>query len=287
MQIGRCRLDTKIRSHIHLLDLNFSLWGVNFTQSRTTFISREQQSRMESSMNVHVNNLWLFLTIRKDPFEPHPDRTLITVLFVFKVLLLLWKYPTLQNPIRTYSTFHVLICGVACSRAAWARPVGAMHAGGTGRIRQTKEKKRKKKQSFQHKNPSKWRKRHAPRHWLQHCTRPICFVPSYLPLPSEGEPLGAILGPSFRSHGPLFLATAFKVLHCDVHGLDVCLVPYMQSYHYPCLLTIAGPVFVTSAALRLGLWHDCTVDLFSFTYRSLCLSFFLFFCTQTVHRVWI
>lgn len=29
-----------------------------------------------------------------------------------------------------------------------------------------------------------------------HCTRPICFVPSYLLLPSEGEPLGAILGPS-------------------------------------------------------------------------------------------
>lgn len=72
---------------------------------------------------------------------------------------------------------------------------------------------------------------------------------------------------------PPFSPQPFKVLHWDVHGLDVCLVPHMQSYHYPCLLTIAGPVFVTSAALCLGLWHDYGWSLLF--YISLPVSFFL------------
>lgn len=66
-----------------------------------------------------------------------------------------------------------------------------MHAGGQGGSNKQKEKKKK---SFQHKTPQNKETRAltlAP-HWA----RPICFVPSYLPLPSEGEPLGAILGPS-------------------------------------------------------------------------------------------
>lgn len=153
-----------------------------------------------------------------------------------------------------YSTLHVLICSVACRTAALARPLRRSWRDacqGTGRIKQTKKKQKKK--VFNTKTPLKKKKKERRALTLApHCTRPICFVPSYLPLPSEGEPLGAILGPSFAPMAP-FLATAFKVLHCDVHGLDVCLVPYMQSYHYPCLLTIAGPVFVTSAALCLGL----------------------------------
>lgn len=64
---------------------------------------------------------------------------------------------------------------------------------------------------------------------------PICFVPSYLSLPSEGDSPGPSMLP-----WPPSLAAAFKVGRCDAHGLDVCLVPSMQSYHYPCLLTIAG-----------------------------------------------
>lgn len=116
---------------------------------------------------------------------------------------------------------------------------------------------------------------------------PSNLLCSQLPAPAiRRGATGGHIGAIFAPMAPV-LTTAFKVLYCDVHGLDVCLVPYMQSYHYPCLLTIAGPVFVTSAALCLGLWHDCTVDLFSFTYRSLCLFFFLFFCTQTVYHVWI
>lgn len=88
-----------------------------------------------------------------------------------------------------------------------------------------------------------------------------------------------------RSLSP-FLATAFKVLHWDVRGLDVCLVPYMQSYHYPCLLTIAGPVFVTSAALCLGLRHDYSWSLLF--YISLPVSLVLCFAlVSSVKRIWV
>lgn len=170
-------------------------------------------------------------------------------------------------------------------RAAFPRPVGAMHAGGQGGSNKQKRRRRRRKVSNTKPLQIKEETRSPS---LAPTLYPSNLLCSQLPAPAiRRGATGGHIGAIFRSHGPLFLATAFKVLHCDVHGLDVCLVPYMQSYHYPCLLTIAGPVFVTSAALRLGLWHDCTVDLFSFTYRSPCLSLFLFFCTQTVYHVWI
>lgn len=82
--------------------------------------------------------------------------------------------------------------------------------------------------------------------------QPVCFVPGYLALPSEGGEgvlglwgpyrghLGSLVPPlphSCSGHSP-----PFKVQRCcAVRGLDVCLVPYMHSYHYPRLLTIAAP----------------------------------------------
>lgn len=65
MQISQCRLDTLTNIRLlHLMSeiqetLAFdpnSRWSVNFTESRTTFISREQESRMETFMNIRVNN---------------------------------------------------------------------------------------------------------------------------------------------------------------------------------------------------------------------------------------
>lgn len=96
--------------------------------------------------------------------------------------------------------FCVLICRVAYSRAA----LGPLRRSWqdvcqcTGRIKQTKEQKRRKVfNTYKKRN----RKRRALTLAL-HCTHPICFVPSYLPLPSEGEPLGAILGPSLLPWPP-------------------------------------------------------------------------------------
>lgn len=65
------------------------------------------------------------------------------------------------------------------------------------------------------------------------CSNLLC---SQLPVPAiRGGRTGAARAPMAPS-----LATAFKVGRCDARGLDVCLVPSMQSYHYPCLLTMAG-----------------------------------------------
>lgn len=114
-----------------------------------------------------------------------------------------------------------------------------------------KREEEEEEESFQHKTPLKKESETSPD--TGSALYPSNLLCSQLPAPAirrgaTGGHIGAILAPMAP-----FLATAFKVLHCDVHGLDVCLVPYMQSYHYPCLLTIAGPVFVTSAALCLGL----------------------------------
>lgn len=120
-----------------------------------------------------------------------------------------------------------------------------MHARGRGGSNKQKEKKK----SFQRKTPEN--KETSPD--TGSTLYPSNLLCSQLPAPAiRGGATGGHIGAIFAPMAP-FLATAFKVLHCDVHGLDVCLVPYMQSYHYPCLLTIAGPVFVTSAALCLGL----------------------------------
>lgn len=180
---------------------------------------------------------------------------------------------------RCVNVFHqahfngcMLLCIAACSAAGQvslvhAGTVGAMHARGQGRSNE----QRPEEENFQHKTPQNKTERRALT-LAPHCTHPICFVPSYLPLPSAGKPLGAMLAPSSLPWPP-FSPQPFKVLHWDALGLDVCLVPYMQSYHYPCLLTIAGPVFVTSAALCLGLWHDYGWSLLF--YISLPVSFFL------------
>lgn len=151
--------------------------------------------------------------------------------------------------------------------------VGIMHARGQGG---SNKQRAEQEENFQHKTPqSKKKKERQALTLVPYCTHPICFVPSYLPLPSAGEPLGALLAPSSLPLPP-FSPTAFKVLHWDVHGLDVCLVPYMQSYHYPCLLTIAGPVFVTSAALCLGLWHDYSWSLLFYISLPVSLFFSVF-----------
>lgn len=177
--------------------------------------------------------------------------------------------------------FCVLICRVAYSRAA----LGPLRRSWqdvcqcTGRIKQTKEQKEK---SFQHIQKKKQKETSPDTGSALYPSNLLC---SQLPAPAiRRGATGGHIGAIFAPMAP-FLATAFKVLHCNVHGLDVCLVPYMQSYHYPCLLTIAGPVFVTSVALCLGLWHDCTVDLFSFTYCSLCLSFSVFLYSDCVPRL--
>lgn len=54
--------------------------------------------------------------------------------------------------------------------------------------------KEQKKKTFNTK-PLKTEKKRRALTLAPHWTRPICFVPSYLPLPSAGEPLGAILAP--------------------------------------------------------------------------------------------
>lgn len=178
--------------------------------------------------------------------------------------------------------FCVLICRVAYSRAA----LGPLRRSWqdvcqcTGRIKQTKEQKEKK--SFQHIQKKKQKETSPDTGSALYPSNLLC---SQLPAPAiRRGATGGHIEAIFAPMAP-FLATAFKVLHCIVHGLDVCLVPYMQSYHYPCLLTIAGPVFVTSVALCLGLWHDCMVDLFSFTYCSLCLSFSVFLYSDCVPRL--
>lgn len=102
---------------------------------------------------------------------------------------------------------------------------------------------------------------------------------SQLPAPAirrgaTGGHIGAIFAPMAPS-----LATAFKVLHCDAHGLDVCLVPYMQSYHYPCLLTIAGPSLFHLQLFASG--YDMTVRLISpLLHIAPCVS--LCFCSDCV-----
>lgn len=180
-----------------------------------------------------------------------------------------------------YTVQYVLVCGVAYNSSSTSTPKAWFLLGD----REDQINQRRRRRKVFNTNPYKQRQRDEPWHWLHNV--PVQFALFQLPAPAiRRGATGGHIGATFAPMAP-FLATAFKVLHCDVHGLDVCLVPYMQSYHYPCLLTIAGPVFVTSAALCLGLWHDCTVDLFSFTYRSLCLPFPRLFCTQTVYRVWI
>ena len=113
-----------------------------------------------------------------------------------------------------------------------------------------KQRKAERRKSFQHKNPSKQREMGFDTGSTLYPSNLLCSH-----LPASAITRGATGGHMEAIFAPMaaFLITAFKVLHCNVHGLDVCLVPYMQSYHYPCLLTIAGPVFVTSAALCLGL----------------------------------
>lgn len=158
----------------------------------------------------------------------------------------------------------------------------------TRRIKQIKRGGEEEGEKLFNAKPLKIKKRNKTSPDTGSILYPSNLLCSQLPAPAIwGGATGGHIGAIFAPMAP-FLAPAFKVLHCDVHGLDVCLVPYMQSYHYPCLLTIAGPVFVTSAALCLGLWHDCTVDLFSFTYRSLCLSLSLCFASaQNVYHVWL
>lgn len=141
------------------------------------------------------------------------------------------------------------------------------------RVREAQNnKQQQKKKSFHPETPEKQKKLACTEADVGSALCPSNLLCSQLPAPAiRSRATGGHSTAIFAPMAP-FLSAAFKVLHCDVHRLDVCLVPYMQSYHYPCLLTIAGPAFVTSAALRLGLWHDCTVDLFSFTYRTPCLS---------------
>lgn len=103
----------------------------------------------------------------------------------------------------------------------------------------------------------------------------ICFVPSYLPWPSE-EKQGATRGQydHIFSHAPL---SPQPLKPCTVLRRPWCSpCTHIQSYHYPCLLTIHQAIFVTYAALCPGLRQDGMVDLVSFTYRT-ALSFILFF----------
>lgn len=112
----------------------------------------------------------------------------------------------------------------------------------------------------------------------------ICFVPSYLPWPSE-EKQGATRGQydHIFSHAPL---SPQPLKPCTVLRRPWCSpCTHIQSYHYPCLLTIHQAIFVTYAALCPGLWHDCMVDLVSFTYRT-ALSFILFYLRERVMYVW-
>lgn len=82
----------------------------------------------------------------------------------------------------------------------------SVHSEGVGRMcasvqgGSNKQKSKKRRKVF-----NTYKKRNRKRRALTlalHCTHPICFVPSYLPLPSEGEPLGAILGPSLLPWPP-------------------------------------------------------------------------------------
>lgn len=142
----------------------------------------------------------------------------------------------------------------------------SVHAGGQG----GSNKQRAEEENFQHKTTQNRKKETSAD--TGSTLDPSNLLCSQLPAPaiSRGA-TGGHTGTSFTPLAP-FLATAFKVLHCDVHGLDVCLVPYMQSYHYPCLLTIAAPSLLHLQLFALG-YDMTTVDLSSFTYRSPCLSF--------------
>lgn len=86
----------------------------------------------------------------------------------------------------------------AGSRSSTLKEFGAGDARQeTRRIKQIKKRRRRKRRkTFQCKTPQNKKNTRRALTLAPYCTRPICFVPSYLPLPSEGEPLGAILGPS-------------------------------------------------------------------------------------------
>lgn len=93
--------------------------------------------------------------------------------------------------------------------------------------------------------------------------------------------LGAVSGPSWLPRPPAAArpdscsrhSPPFKVRRCcAVRGLDVCLVPYMHSYHYPRLLTIAAPrlCYICSSLPR---GRDTTLRLISpLLHSAPCLS---------------
>lgn len=113
---------------------------------------------------------------------------------------------------------------------------------------------------------------------VAHCARPICFVPTYLP--SQGEPLGATLGPSllpfFFYHRLLSPAWPW-CLPCALHAkLSLC-IPLDNREPHLCYICSSQPWAMTPLYSWSALVYICV---------SL-PPFFSFPFTQTERCVWV
>lgn len=151
---------------------------------------------------------------------------------------------------------------------------GVMHAGkqgGSNEPKKRRAKKRKKREKF-------WAAL-APTLALHWGPRPICFVPGYLPLPSEGGGrvlglwgpyqghLGSLIPPP--PHTPTLVLTTVLPLKCGAAALCVAL---MFALYPTCTAIIIRaswqsrrPSLLHLQLVASGPWHDSTVDLSSFT----------------------
>ncbi len=136
-----------------------------------------------------------------------------------------------EKNVQRYGALYALILHCMCSfaelhvaeqlRLVQSEGVGVMHARGQGGS--NKDERRRRSKVFSTKR-LKIKKARRALTLAPHCTRPICFVPSYLPLPSEGEPLGAILGPSSLPW-PLFSPQPLKSCTAMCMALMFALYP--------------------------------------------------------------